>query len=130
MSALEPGQALPELKVTPDKYLTYRYAGASGDFNPIHIDEEFAQSVGLPGRILHGLWTMAQVARAVSAAGDGPEALRGSRSSSAAWASPSRRSPSTRASRTSSDGVATIEAEAVQDGRRIIRKGQAELRVG
>ena len=61
---LEPGQALPELKVTPDKYLTVRYAGASGDFNPIHIDEEFAQSVGLPGRILHGLWTMAQVARA------------------------------------------------------------------
>ena len=38
MSALEPGQDLPELKVTPDKYLTYRYAGASGDFNPIHID--------------------------------------------------------------------------------------------
>ena len=41
-----------------------RYAGASGDFNPIHIDEEFARQVGLPGRILHGLYTMAQVARA------------------------------------------------------------------
>ena len=70
MTEIATGQALPELKVTPDKYLTYRYAGASGDFNPIHIDEEFAQSVGLPGRILHGLWMMAQVARAVSAAGD------------------------------------------------------------
>ena len=44
--------------------MTVRYAGASGDFNPIHIDEDFAQQVGLPGRILHGLWTMAQVARA------------------------------------------------------------------
>ena len=76
MTEIAPGQALPELKVTPDKYLTVRYAGASGDFNPIHIDEEFAQSVGLPGRILHGLWMMAQVARAVSAAGDSPEALR------------------------------------------------------
>ena len=53
-----------ELKVTPDPYVTVRYAGASGDFNPIHIDEEFAKQVGLPGRILHGLWTMAQVARA------------------------------------------------------------------
>ena len=53
-----------EMKVTPDKYLTYRYAGASGDFNPIHLDDEFARSVGLPGRILHGLWTMAQCARA------------------------------------------------------------------
>ena len=52
------------LKVTPDRYLTYRYAGASGDYNPIHLDDEFARSVGLPGRILHGLWTMAQVARA------------------------------------------------------------------
>ena len=40
------------MKVTPDRYLTYRYAGASGDFNPIHLDDEFARSVGLPGRIL------------------------------------------------------------------------------
>ena len=53
-----------ELKVTPDPYVTVRYAGASGDFNPIHIDEDFAKQVGLPGRILHGLWTMAEVARA------------------------------------------------------------------
>ena len=86
------GDQLPELKVTPDRYLTVRYAGASGDFNPIHIDEEFARSVGLPGRILHGLWSMAQVARAQTEAAGGPEALRASRSSSAAWACPSRRS--------------------------------------
>ena len=47
--------------------MTVRYAGASGDFNPIHIDEQFALQVGLPGRILHGLWSMAQVARATDA---------------------------------------------------------------
>ena len=35
---LKPGDAVPELRVTPDKYLPHRYAGASGDFNPIHID--------------------------------------------------------------------------------------------
>ena len=70
------GDEIPELKVTPDQYLTVRYAGASGDFNPIHIDEEFAQQVGLPGRILHGLWTMAQVARAQTDAGGGPHSLR------------------------------------------------------
>src|SRR3954453_10473414 len=54
-----PGDSVPELKVTPDKYLPHRYAGASGDFNPIHIDPEFARQVGLPGNILHGLWMMA-----------------------------------------------------------------------
>ncbi len=64
------------MRVTPDKYLTVRYAGASGDFNPIHIDEEFAEAVGLPGRILHGLWTMAQVARAQTEAAGGPEHLK------------------------------------------------------
>jgi acyl dehydratase len=66
-----------EMKVTPDRYLTYRYAGASGDFNPIHIDPEFAKQVGLPSNILHGLWTMAQVARAnVNAAGGDPRSLK------------------------------------------------------
>jgi acyl dehydratase len=40
-----------ELKVTPDKYLPHRYAGASGDFNPIHIDPQFAQEV------VRGTWT-------------------------------------------------------------------------
>jgi acyl dehydratase len=54
-----------------------RYAEASGDMNPIHIDEEFAKKVGLPGCILHGLWSMAQVARAQSAvAGGDPRALK------------------------------------------------------
>ena len=72
--AVKPGDEI-ELSVTPDRYVTVRYAGASGDFNPIHIDEEFAKSVGLPGRILHGLWTMAQVARAHTEAFGGPESL-------------------------------------------------------
>jgi acyl dehydratase len=58
---LKEGDSIPELKVTPDKYLPHRYAGASGDFNPIHIDPDFAKQVGLPGNILHGLWMMARV---------------------------------------------------------------------
>jgi len=74
---LKSGDAVPELRVTPDRYLPHRYAGASGDFNPIHIDPEFARQVGLPGNILHGLWMMAQVARANAQLADGdPRALK------------------------------------------------------
>src|SRR5947209_19194514 len=76
MAELEQGASIPELKVTPDKYLTVRYAGASGDFNPIHIDEDFARAVGLPGKILHGLYTMALVARAQTDAAGGPDKLK------------------------------------------------------
>lgn len=74
---MQPGDRLPDLHVTPDRYVTVRYAGASGDFNPIHVDEEFARQVGLPSRILHGLWTMAQVARAqTEGLGGGPASLK------------------------------------------------------
>jgi acyl dehydratase len=74
---LKPGDSIPELSVTPDKYLPHRYAGASGDFNPIHIDPEFAKAVGLPGNILHGLWMMAQVARGNAQLANGdPRALK------------------------------------------------------
>jgi acyl dehydratase len=77
MVDLNVGDAIPELKVTPDKYLTNRYAGASGDFNPIHIDPEFAKAVGLPGTILHGLYVMGLVARAnAGLAGGDPRALK------------------------------------------------------
>ena len=77
MADLKQGDAIPELKETPDKYLPHRYAGASGDFNPIHIDPEFAKQVGLPGNILHGLYMMALVARANANLADGdPRALK------------------------------------------------------
>ena len=77
MSELKTGDKVPELRVTPDKYLPHRYAGASGDFNPIHIDAEFAKAVGLPGTILHGLYMMGLVARAnTEAAGGDPRALK------------------------------------------------------
>jgi acyl dehydratase len=52
-----------------------RYAGASGDFNPIHWSERFANSVGLPGVIAHGMFTMALVGRAVTAWAGAPDAV-------------------------------------------------------
>jgi 3-hydroxybutyryl-CoA dehydratase len=77
MGDLNVGDAIPELRVTPDKYLPHRYAGASGDFNPIHIDEEFAKAVGLPRSILHGLYGMGLTAKANAALADGdPRALK------------------------------------------------------
>jgi acyl dehydratase len=77
MADLSVGDQIAELRVTPDKYLPHRYAGASGDFNPIHIDPEFAKAVGLPDTILHGLYMMGLVARANAAAADGnPRALK------------------------------------------------------
>lgn len=70
------GRPIEPLRVIPDRYVPHRYAGATGDFNPIHIDPEFARSVGLPGAILHGLYVMSLVARAATAeAGDDPQAL-------------------------------------------------------
>ena len=77
MSARNKGDKIAGLKVTPDKFLPHRYAGASGDFNPIHIDKEFAQMVGLPSTILHGLYVMGLVAKAATdEAGGDPRALK------------------------------------------------------
>jgi acyl dehydratase len=77
MAELNAGDQIPELRDTPDKYLPHRYAGASGDFNPIHIDDEFAKMVGLPRNILHGLYSMGLVAKASAAlAGGDPRALK------------------------------------------------------
>jgi acyl dehydratase len=131
MTEFAEGTELPELKVTPDRHLTVRYAGASGDFNPIHIDEEFALQVGLPGRILHGLWTMAQVARAqTEAAGAGPEALVRLSVQFRGMGVPEKEITITSKVSELREGIAVVSAEAVQDGKSIIRNGEAELRTG
>jgi len=52
-----------------------RYAGASGDFNPIHWNDRFAREVGLPGVIAHGMLTMALVGRAVTHWAGAPDAV-------------------------------------------------------
>jgi acyl dehydratase len=116
------------LSVTPDRYLTYRYAGASGDFNPIHLDEEFARSVGLPGRILHGLWTMAQVARAQTEAAGGPEALRSLSVQFRGVGVPEEEVTVTSTTQEEADGEVVVACEAHQGERRIIRHGRAVVR--
>lgn len=63
---LEKGQEIGSLAVDLSRASLVRYAGASGDFNPIHWNERFAQSVGLPGVIAHGMLTMGTVVQLVS----------------------------------------------------------------
>ena len=59
-------------RVDPPAEVGRRYADASGDHNPIHVDAAAARAVGLPGPILHGMWTLAQAANLVA---DDPFAL-------------------------------------------------------
>ena len=127
MAELSEGANLPDLKVTPDRYLTVRYAGASGDFNPIHIDEDFAKQVGLPGRILHGLYTMAQVARAQTEAGGGPESLKRLAVQFRGMGLPEQEITVSGTVREVRDGVAVVDTVAEQGGKHIIRNAEAEL---
>ena len=130
MPELKPGEQIPELRVTPDKYLTVRYAGASVDFNPIHIDEEFAKAVGLPGRILHGLWTMAQVARAQGEAAGAATRLKRLKVQFRGMGLPEHEVLVTGTVReVTAQGTALIDTVAEQDGNQIIRNAEAEVTV-
>ena len=118
-----------QLKVTPDPYVTVRYAGASGDFNPIHIDEEFARGVGLPGRILHGLWTMAQVARAHTEAAGAPEKLKRLSVQFRGMGRLDEEIVIEGTVREVQGAVAIVDSEARQGGTRLIRNAVAEMEV-
>jgi acyl dehydratase len=124
------GDSIPELRVTPDKYLPHRYAGASGDFNPIHIDPEFAKAVGLPGNILHGLYGMAQVARAnADAAGGDPRRLRRLSVQFRGMGFPEQEIVVTGQVKEAGEGVVTVDTVAAQGENQIIRNAEAELAV-
>jgi len=129
MADLAVGAQIPEVRVTPDKYLTARYAGASGDFNPIHIDEDFAKAVGLPGRILHGLWTMAQVARAQTEAAGGPEHLKRLAVQFRGMGVPEQEVVVSGTVRESGEGKVIVDTVAEQSGKQIIRNAEAELEI-
>jgi acyl dehydratase len=127
MADLQAGAQIPEVRVTPDKFLTNRYAGASGDFNPIHIDEDFAKAVGLPGRILHGLWTMAQVARAQTDAAGGPDHLKRLAVQFRGMGVPEQEVVVSGTVREAGEGRVIVDTVAEQGGKQIIRNAEAEL---
>ena len=132
-----------ELHVPAPEGTTERYAAASGDHNPIHLDEAFARSVGLPGRILHGLWTAAQVARAASGAapagallagGDGGRPRYGLAELSVQFRGMGTMGTPVTVHGTAdpdpdpADGGVRATLEATQDGARLIRNARARLR--
>ena len=63
---VEPGTAIAPKSYWVTRLDLVKYAGASGDFNPIHWSERIARSVGLPGVIAHGMYTMAQAGKFVA----------------------------------------------------------------
>ncbi|MFZ3453215.1 MaoC family dehydratase [Arthrobacter sp. 7Tela_A1] len=66
LSELETGQEIGRTTIEVSRADLVRYAGASGDFNPIHWNERFARSVDLPGVIAHGMFTMGAAVQLVS----------------------------------------------------------------
>ena len=76
-SEVEVGTSLPALSVPVERATLVRYAGASGDFNPIHWNQDFATSVGLPDVIAHGMFTMGHMAAAVVAWAGEADAIEG-----------------------------------------------------
>jgi acyl dehydratase len=125
---LKPGKQIPELRVTPDRYLPYRYAGASGDFNPIHLDPDFAREAGLPRTILHGLYCVGLIARAaVDAAGGDPRVLRRLRLQFRAMAFPEQELVIAGSVKDVGEARGRIEVYADQQERALLGKTEVEL---
>jgi acyl dehydratase len=128
MADLNAGDQIPELRVTPDKYLPHRYAGASGDFNPIHIDPDFAKAVGLPNNILHGLYSMGLVARANTAiAGGDPRALKRLSVQFRGMGAPEQEIVVTGTVKSVEGNRVAIDTVAAQGDNQIIRNAEAEV---
>lgn len=128
MGDLNTGDQVQELRVTPDKFLPHRYAGASGDFNPIHIDDEFAKAVGLPRNILHGLYSMGLVARAnTDLAGGDPRALKKLSVQFRGMGMPEQEIVVTGTVKSADGNRVVIDTVASQGDSEIIKNAEAEL---
>ena len=124
------GESLFRIRQTIDEDQTHRYAKASGDYNPIHVDENIAKLAGLPGIIVHGLCTMAFTSKVMinHVCDSDPRRLRrlrarfsrpvfpGQEITTAAWPLPDR------------DGLKVYTYETYNpDGKEVIREGIAEV---
>ena len=125
-----PGQKLDQVVHTIERADLVRYAGASGDFNPIHWNDEWARSVGLPGVIAHGMFSMGVAARMISAFAGNPTAIKRLRVRFSAMIQPGQ-------TLTVGGEVAEVAGDRVsvrfwgedENGNRVVSKGEAELRL-
>lgn len=108
------------------------YADAAGDYNPIHIDPDFARSVGLPGTIAHGMLELGILAEAISTWAGGSANLR---SLSCRFSKPLQAGATIICTGTvvavdSSEGIATLDVGASSDrGDRVLTNGRATVRL-
>jgi len=108
-----------------------RYAGASGDFNVIHWDDEAARSVGLPGVIAHGMYSMGVAARAVAAYAGDPGAIKRLKVRFSAMIRPGQ-------ALTAGGEVTGVDGRRVtlkfwaddDEGNSVLSKGEADLELG
>lgn len=122
------GQKLDQVVQTIERADLVRYAGASGDFNPIHWNDEWARSVGLPGVIAHGMFSMGIAARMISAFAGNPVAIKRLRVRFSSMIQPGQ-------TLTVAGEVAGIDGDRVrirfwgedENGNRVVSKGEAEL---
>jgi acyl dehydratase len=126
------GAELPPLEVRVTRADLVRYAGASGDLNPIHWSDRVAASVGLPGVIAHGMLTMALAGRLVTAWVGDPSAVRscGVRFTRPVVVPDDDTGALVELSgkvTAVADGVATVTVTARSDGRTVLGKAVAEV---
>ena len=132
LSSVKVGDELTPLSRTVLQTQIDAYAEASGDHNPIHVDAEFALSVGLPGAIAHGLLEMGILAEALTRWAGGTDLLQSLqvRFSKPLVAGDTITCTGIVTAVDEAEGVATIEVEATSGrGERVLTNGRAVIRL-
>jgi acyl dehydratase len=132
---MQPGTSLEPQTYRVTRADLVRYAGASGDFNPIHWSDRIATSVGLPGVIAHGMYTMALAGRAVVAWAADPSAVLeyGVRFTKPVVVPDDEEGTTVRVEgtvRDVTDGVAQIDLTVTCGGEKVLAQARARVRTG
>jgi acyl dehydratase len=134
LSDVRVGTVLPPLEVSIGRANLVHYAGASGDFNPIHWNQRFAISVGLPDVIAHGMFTMAQAGRLLTNWVGDPGAVleygvRFTRPVVVPDPDGAMLILSGKVDSISEDGLVAVELTATVDGQTVLARAKAVVRV-